>query len=178
MRHAVKLCDVCMKYKPAQQKEPLVPHDAPSLPWFKLRVDIFGHRSHHYLLVADYFSKFPVVKKLTNQTVGHELSLLKTIHCIFRIWGTSNSVHRSGKPVCVPGIQTICLAVQIRSATLWPKVSSVKWFHRGHGQSSKGHNGEGRRFGFLSASCNVDLSCDPNQTRSAQPRRDTFPVEI
>ena len=79
MRHAVKLCDVCMKYKPAQQKEPLVPHDVPSLPWFKIRVDIFGHRSHHYLLVADYFRKFPVVKKLTNQTAGHVISLLKTI---------------------------------------------------------------------------------------------------
>ena len=51
----------------------------PSLPWFKLGVDIFEHRSHHYLLVADYFSKFPVVKKLTNQTAGHVTSLLQTI---------------------------------------------------------------------------------------------------
>ena len=56
VRNAVKLCDVCMKYKPAQQKEPLVPHDVPSLPWFKLGVDIFEYRSHRYLLVADYFS--------------------------------------------------------------------------------------------------------------------------
>ena len=79
VRNAVKLCDVCMKYKPAQQKEPLLPHDVPSLPWFILGVDIFEHRSHHYLLVADYFSKFPVVKKLTNQTAGHVISLLKTI---------------------------------------------------------------------------------------------------
>ena len=68
-----------MKYKPAQQKEPLVPHDVPSLPWFKLEVDIFGHRSHHYLLVADYFNKFPFVKKLTSQTAGHVIRLLKTI---------------------------------------------------------------------------------------------------
>ena len=79
VRNAVKLCDVCMKYKPAQQKEPLVPHDVPSLPWFKLGVDIFGHRSHHYLLVADYFNKFPFVKKLTSQTAGHVIRLLKTI---------------------------------------------------------------------------------------------------
>ena len=27
VRNAVKLCDVCQKYKPAQQKEPLIPHD-------------------------------------------------------------------------------------------------------------------------------------------------------
>ena len=67
-----------MKYKPAQQKEPLVPHHVPSLPWSKLGVDIFEHRYYHYLLVADYFSKFPVVKELTNQTVGHVIRLLKT----------------------------------------------------------------------------------------------------
>ena len=78
VRNAVKLCDICMKYKPAQQKEPLVPHHVPSLPWSKLGVDIFEHRYYHYLLVADYFSKFPVVKELTNQTVGHVIRLLKT----------------------------------------------------------------------------------------------------
>ena len=43
-----------------------------------LGVDIFEHRYYHYLLVADYFSKFPVVKELTNQTVGHVIRLLKT----------------------------------------------------------------------------------------------------
>ena len=25
--NAVKLCDVCLKYKPAQQEKPLIPHD-------------------------------------------------------------------------------------------------------------------------------------------------------
>ena len=35
VRNAVKLCDVCTKYKPAQQKEPQEPHDVPSLPWFR-----------------------------------------------------------------------------------------------------------------------------------------------
>ena len=78
VRNAVKLCDICMKYKPAQQNEPLVPHLVNSLPWSKLGVDIFEHRYYHYLLVADYFSKFPVVKELTNQTVGHVIRLLKT----------------------------------------------------------------------------------------------------
>ena len=27
VRNAIKLCDVCQKYKPTQQKEPLIPHD-------------------------------------------------------------------------------------------------------------------------------------------------------
>ena len=69
----------------AQQKEPLIPHDLPSMPWVKLGVDIFEHHSHHYLLVADYFSKFPIVKKLSNQTSGHVINLLKTIFAEYGI---------------------------------------------------------------------------------------------
>jgi len=49
----------------------------PSLPWFKVAVDIFEY--HYYLPVANYFSKFPVLKKLMNLKVNHVISLLKTI---------------------------------------------------------------------------------------------------
>ena len=83
--NAVKACDICQKQKPAQQKEPLIPHDVPSMPWVKLGIDIFEHRSHHYLLVADYFSKFPIVRQLSNQTSGHVIDLLKTIFAEYGI---------------------------------------------------------------------------------------------
>ena len=53
-----------------------MPHDVPSIPWVKLGIDISEHHSRHYLLVADYFSKFPTVKKLSNQTSGHVIGLL------------------------------------------------------------------------------------------------------
>ena len=53
--------------------------------------DIFEYRSHHYLLVADYFSKFPVVKKLTNQTAGHLISILQTIFSEYGVPPTVNT---------------------------------------------------------------------------------------
>lgn len=85
VRNAVKACDVCQKHKPAQQKEPLLAHDVPSLPWSKVAVDIFEYRSHHYLLVSDYFSKFSVLKKLVNLTASHVVSVLKTIFAEYGI---------------------------------------------------------------------------------------------
>ena len=48
----------------------------------------------------------------------------------------------------------------------------MKTFHWGHGKSRKGYHGEGWRVGFWSTSCNADLSCNANQTRSALPRRE------
>ena len=49
----MKACDVCQEHNPALQKD--LSHDVPSLPWFKVAVDIFEY--HYYLLVADYFTK-------------------------------------------------------------------------------------------------------------------------
>ena len=81
----MKACDICQKHKPAQQKEPLMPHDVSSTPWVELGIDIFEHHFHHYLLVADYFSKSPFVKKLSIQTSGHVVGLLKTIFAEYGI---------------------------------------------------------------------------------------------
>ena len=86
IRNAVKVCDICQKHKPAQQKEPPLLHDIPSMPWVKLGNDVFEHYSHHYPLVTDYFSKFPIVKKLSNQmSAGHVTGLFKTIFGEYRI---------------------------------------------------------------------------------------------
>ena len=77
IRNTVKACDICQIHEPAQKKEP--PMTIPSMPCVKLGIDIFEHRSHHYLLVADYFSKCPILRKMSNLTSGHVIDLLKTI---------------------------------------------------------------------------------------------------
>ena len=53
--------------------------DLPSGPWDKVGIDLFQHKSHDYLLVADYISNFLLFGKLNNQTAAHVMSLLKTI---------------------------------------------------------------------------------------------------
>jgi hypothetical protein len=47
-------------------KEPLTPHDVPSKPWHTLGSDLFFWNNSYYLLVCDYYSKFPLVRKLSN----------------------------------------------------------------------------------------------------------------
>jgi len=45
IKNAVKAYDICEKHKPAQQKEPLVSHAAPCMPWVKLRFNIIEYPS-------------------------------------------------------------------------------------------------------------------------------------
>ena len=82
IKNAVKVCGICQKHNSAQQKEPLMLCYIPNIPWARLEINIF---EHHYLLVADYFSKFPIVKKLSKQMSRHVIRLFKTIFAEYGI---------------------------------------------------------------------------------------------
>ena len=53
-----KQCQECIKRSQAA-KEPLQPHDIPEGPWRKLGIDYFAFDGNSYVLICDYFSKFP-----------------------------------------------------------------------------------------------------------------------
>lgn len=59
-----KKCNTCQEQLPKQQKEPLIIHEVPSTPWTKLATDIFSLHGIEYLVIVDYHSKYPIVKKL------------------------------------------------------------------------------------------------------------------
>ena len=143
IRNAVKACDICQKHKPAQQKEPLTPHDVPSMPWVKLGIDLFEHRSHHYLLVADYFSQFPIVKKLSNQTSGHVISLLKTI---FAEYGIPTIVY-TDQGTQFASDEFRPFAAQYRFQVQHSSPSQMVSL-KPYGQNGQEHHGKGRRVRF------------------------------
>ena len=53
-----KRCQECIK-RSQVTKEPLQPHDIPEGPWRKLGIDYFTLDGNSYVLICDYFSKFP-----------------------------------------------------------------------------------------------------------------------
>ena len=53
-----KQCQECIK-RSEVAKEPLQPHDIPVGPWRKLGIDYFAFDGNSYVLICDYFSKFP-----------------------------------------------------------------------------------------------------------------------
>ena len=57
-------CKVCQTFSRSQQCETLMPHEVPQGPWEKLGVDFFEFHSTTYLLIADYYSSFPVVRRV------------------------------------------------------------------------------------------------------------------
>ena len=53
-----KQCEECIK-RSQVPKEPLQPHDIPEGPWRKLGIDYFTFDGNSYVLICDYFLKFP-----------------------------------------------------------------------------------------------------------------------
>ena len=51
-------CQVCIK-RSRQAREPLQPHEIPDGPWQKLGMDFFDFQGKCYILICNYFLKFP-----------------------------------------------------------------------------------------------------------------------
>ena len=54
----------------------MIPHDIPNCPWEKLGADYAGK---DYLLVIDYFSKYPEVARMSSKTAETTVRKMKQI---------------------------------------------------------------------------------------------------
>ena len=72
-------CSTCMEYRNKRAPEPLMPHEIPNSPWIKVGTDLFQIGSDDYLVLIDYYSKFPEVVKLPCKTAHSVVSALKSV---------------------------------------------------------------------------------------------------
>ena len=59
---------ICLKYRAANPKEPLIPHIVPGLRWEKEAVDIMTYQGHIYIVVVDFYSKYPEMVMVERKT--------------------------------------------------------------------------------------------------------------
>ena len=74
----VQNCGVCAKQS-RPGKEPLMTSDLPKYPWQVVGTDLFELNRLNYLLVVDYFSRYPEVIQLTSTTSASVISPLKSV---------------------------------------------------------------------------------------------------
>ena len=78
VKEFVTNCRECAK-ESRLQREPMIPTPSPEFPWQQVGVDLFEMAGQHYLLVVDYFSRFPEVAKLVSTTSSSVITILKAI---------------------------------------------------------------------------------------------------
>jgi hypothetical protein len=80
----VNKCYECQKSRPTPV-EPLMPSSFPSYPWEKIATDLFELDGKTYLIVVDYYSRWPEIRKLSGLTSEHVIGALKGIFAVHGI---------------------------------------------------------------------------------------------
>ena len=57
---------------------PLIPSTLPDYPWQQVAADLFQLKGSDYIVIVDYFSRYPEVHKLTTTTSKNIINSLKT----------------------------------------------------------------------------------------------------
>ena len=88
-------CHLCQEMQHQQTPQPLHPHERPMSPCVKLGSDIFTIGSNNFLIISDYFSRYPVVKKLPSLSASATISATKEA---FSILGTPREIMSDNGP--------------------------------------------------------------------------------
>ena len=75
-------CQLCLKYSKSKNKSippTALGHKVPAVPWSKVATDIFHYESQPYLLVVDYTSRFPIVRRIKLMSAQHIAEQFKSI---------------------------------------------------------------------------------------------------
>ena len=74
----VKKCAICAKESRANL-QPMIATQLPDYPWQRVGTDLFQLKGSTYIIVIDYFSRYPEVIKLKGTTSGHVIDALKAV---------------------------------------------------------------------------------------------------
>jgi hypothetical protein len=88
-------CLTCNTHSNSLPSEPMYERELPSSPWEILGTDLFQFKGRTYIIVADYFSKFFIIKKLSSETTECVIGHMKNI---FSEHGIPNLVYSDNGP--------------------------------------------------------------------------------
>ena len=73
IEEVVKGCPTCQKFQNEQKEETMIPHEVLSRSWKVVGSNIFYVADETYMLIADYHSKFPFIRKMHNTCTSQEV---------------------------------------------------------------------------------------------------------
>ena len=87
-------CETCNRMAPSQPNAPPYPPTSPAYPFQCLVADFFHHKGHHYLVIVDRYSNWPIVAKSTDGSAG----LVTALRQVFVTFGISDELSSDGGP--------------------------------------------------------------------------------
>ena len=89
-------CQTCQEHAKSQRKEPMAEMELPTRPWQIVGTDLFQLDSQTYLAVGDYFSKFPIIKKMPEHCTSR--AVINALKEIFAEYGIPDTIRSDNGP--------------------------------------------------------------------------------
>ncbi|GBL82434.1 Uncharacterized protein K02A2.6 [Araneus ventricosus] len=74
----IKSCTACIQ-ESSNHHQPLIPTSFPERPWEVLGLDLFKYKNSWYLLISDYYSRYPEIARLDRLTSAEVINHCKSI---------------------------------------------------------------------------------------------------
>ena len=71
--NAVESCEICAEFTSKQQKEPMMSHPIPELPFEIISQDLFTLQQKNYLITVDHYSDYFLVDELKDDTTSETI---------------------------------------------------------------------------------------------------------
>ncbi|XP_068250749.1 uncharacterized protein [Palaemon carinicauda] len=74
----VNQCQQCQTFQALQPKEPMeaITPNLPNQPWHTLGMELFTVNDRNYVIITDYYSKFPVIHQLSVDSTSRTVAQL------------------------------------------------------------------------------------------------------
>ena len=105
IEHMCKACPFCQQMQPEQAREPLITHERPSTPWTKLGTDLFELDGVTYLIISDYYSRYPVIRRLTETSSAAVIEATKEVLAML---GTPTEIVSDNGPQFLTAYKNFC----------------------------------------------------------------------
>ena len=89
IQNKVSTCDFCQENLPTQRKEPLITTPLSERAWKKISTDLCEHEGKQFLVVIDYYSRFPEIAFMSSTTSNAVINKLKDL---FARWGVPDEI--------------------------------------------------------------------------------------
>lgn len=76
LKHFIASCETFKTFLTKNQKETMIGHDIPNIPWSKIASDIFEWNKEHFIVFVDYYSDRIEFDKMRNQTTAEIIDIL------------------------------------------------------------------------------------------------------
>ena len=121
----VRRCQECIK-KAHPPKEPLQAHDVPTQPWERIAMDHFYQNGRLYLLVCDYFSKFPFIFQTKSTSFAY---IKEQLEELFGLEGAPDEIMSdNGPPFSSREFNTFLSGLGIKHTTSSPNYPQTNGF--------------------------------------------------